>query len=416
MAGQPFNFQPEAADPDADPLSYAISGKPSWASFDPTTGHVWGTPRVADLGAYEHIVISVSDATHTQALPQFSVTVMQGLKSTYGHYFATTYSDSPANAASLCEHAGVSGIVWRRTWREVEPSAGVYDFSSFDKVLAAIAASDNPSCQVWLFVEFKSFATSPTKNPCPVYLQAEHSAPNSYGKGAVTCFMWEPAVVDAYVAMMKAAAAHFDSNPRIEGLILQESALGLSGEYSQDQADGGTYTPAAWRDALIKLIDQCSAAFASSRCMPFLNFLRGNQSYLHDISAAISAVPHNQVCFSGPDLLPDNASLYDSDNKVYQVLSRHTGCRSNSAQNDSYQVPGCGLDCIFHFAVAGTLGAFPAKAPLSGGLCINSYIFWNDKTSRSKTGLTYKDALPVIAAHPYGPDWLKQCSGNDGSP
>jgi len=416
VAGQPFDFQPQAADPDSDTLSYSVAGKPAWASFDPTNGHIWGTPQVADLGSYEHITISVSDATHTQALPQFSIAVIRALKNTYGHYFATRYSDSPSNAAALCEHPGVSGIVWRRTWNEVEPSPGNYDFSSYDKVLKAIASSANPRCQVWLFVEFKSFATSPTKNPSPNYLQAQHSAPNVYGKGAATCFMWEPTVANAYGEMMKAAAAHFDSNPRIEGLILQESSLGLSDKYSQDVKDGGTYTPAAWRDALIQLIDTCANAFASSRCMPFLNFLRGNQSYLHDISAAISAIPHNQVCFSGPDLLPNDAALYDSDNKVYEVLSRHTGCRSNSAQNNSYQVPGCGMDCIFHFAVAGTLGAFPEKAPLSGGLCVNSYIFWNNKTSRSRTGLTYKDALPVIAAHPYGADWLKQCAGSDGTP
>jgi hypothetical protein len=216
--------------------------------------------------------------------------------------------------------------------------------------------------------------------------------------------------------MMQAAAAHFDANPRIEGLIFQESSLNFEGSYSQDVADGGTYTATAWRDALITLIDQCSAAFSSSRCMPFLNFLRGGQSYLYDISAAISAVPGNQVCFSGPDLLPNDAALYNSDYKTYQVQIRHHGCRSNSAQNNSFQVPGCALECVFNFAVGGTLGEFPANAPYSGGLCINSYIFWNYRRSPSATGLTWKDALPVIAAHPYGPDWLKQCVGTDGRP
>ena len=121
-------------------------------------------------------------------------------------------------------------------------------------MLGAIAASHQPSCQIWLFVEFKSFSNSPVKNPCPVYLQAQHSGPNAAGGGASTCFMWEPAVVNAYVAMMKAAAVHFDTNPRVEGLILQESALGLNGAYSQDEADGGTYTALAWRDALIEII------------------------------------------------------------------------------------------------------------------------------------------------------------------
>ena len=34
--------------------------------------------------------------------------------------------------------------------------------------------------------------------------------------------------------------------------------------------------------------------------MSFLNFLRGGQSYLYDISAAITAVPDNHVCFFRP--------------------------------------------------------------------------------------------------------------------
>jgi hypothetical protein len=415
VAGQPYSFQPTASDADGDKLTFAISSTPSWASFDSATGHLWGTPQASDIGAHSDIVISVSDGTHTQALPQISLTVVQARKSNYGHYFSTTYTDTPADAVTLCEQPGVTGVVWHQSWSQVETSAGVYDFSSFDKVLAAIAASHNPKCQLWLFVDFKSFDSSPIKNVCPTYLK-QYSALNVFGNGAITCFMWEPVMVNAFGAMMKAAADHFDSNPRVEGFIIQESALGLDGAYSQDVAHGGTYTPEAWRDGLISIISQCANAFATSRCMPFLNFMSGGQSYLNDVSAAISAIPDSQVCFSGPDILPNNTSLYATNNAVYQVLVRHTGCRSDSAQNNSYNVPGCAMDCIFQFAVGGTFGYFPNSAPLTGGLCVNSYILWNDKTSMSSTGLNYKDALPVIAAHPYGPDWYGQCSGGSGPP
>jgi hypothetical protein len=336
-------------------------------------------------------------------------------KANYGHYFAANYTDTPADVAMLCEQAGVSGVLYRRTWRQVEPAAGAYDFSGFDAVLDAIAGSHNPACQLWLMIEFKSFPSSPQLNPCPLHLQPR-SAPNSAGGGAATCFMWEPAVRDAYLALIRTAAARYDREPRVEGLVLQESALGFSGTYSQDVADGGTYTAIAWRDSLIALVEACGSAFQSSRCMVFANFLRNGQAYLYDISAAIAAIPDNRGCLSGPDLLPDEWPLYETNASAYEVLARHAGCRANSAQNDSFAVAGCDLDCIFRFAVSGTFGDFAQDAPRTGGVCVNAYVFWNHRLGRSATGNNWLDALPVIAAHPYGVGWLEQCSGGGDAP
>ena len=415
--GNTYTFQPTARDADGDALKFSINGKPAWASFSPTTGRLSGTPQAANVGVYNNIKISVSDGAYTRSLPLFSITAATALrKANYGHYFATRYADTPADVAMLCGQAGVQGVVWRQTWNQVEPSAGVYNFSSFDKVLGAIAGSHNPQCQLWIFVEYKSFNTSPVRNPCPAYLQAQHSGLNVDGGNAATCFMWEPVMVKAYTAMMKAAAARYDGNPRVEGFILQESALGFNGPYSQDVAAGGTYTAIAWRDALIELVRQCSAAFSQSRCMSYVNFIRGGQQYLDDISNAISAIPDNRACLSGPDLLPDEKSLYASNASIYEVLVRHKGCRSNSAQNNSYGVRGCGLDCIFQFAVRNTFGDFDQNIPRTSGVCVNSYLFWNHRVGASWTGLDWTDALSVIAAYPYGRAWLDQCAGGGGPP
>ncbi len=337
-------------------------------------------------------------------------------KAHYGHYFAANHADTPDQVAMLCGQPGVSGVLYRRAWKEVEPAPGTYDFSAFDAVLSAIADSQNPQCQLWLFIEFKGFVNSANPNPCPVYLQSSHSAPNSSGGQGTTCFMWEPLVRDAYASMMRAAGSRYDGNPRVEGLVLQESALGLNGAYSQDVADGGTYTAIAWRDALIALIQSCSQSFPTSRCMAFANFLRNGQQYLYDISAAIAAIPDNRGCLSGPDLLPDETPLYQSDASVYEVLTRHAGCRANSVQHDSYAVAGCGLDCIFQFGVRGTYGDFAQTAPRESGVCVNSYIFWTHRLGRSATGLSWLDALPVIAAYPYGPGWLERCAGGGAAP
>jgi hypothetical protein len=77
MEGEVYSFQPTASDANCDSLSFSIAGKPSWASFDPATGALVGTPPVGSAGQYPDIVISVSDGTASSSLPRFSVTVYE---------------------------------------------------------------------------------------------------------------------------------------------------------------------------------------------------------------------------------------------------------------------------------------------------------------------------------------------------
>ncbi len=73
-----YTFTPIASDPDAgSTLTFTITGKPSWASFNAATGQLGGTPTNADVGVYGGIVISVSDQFGASAsLPAFSITVV----------------------------------------------------------------------------------------------------------------------------------------------------------------------------------------------------------------------------------------------------------------------------------------------------------------------------------------------------
>jgi len=74
-SGNAYNFVPAAADVDGDHLQFAISSKPSWATFDATTGRLWGVPSSANLGSYEEIAISVTDGNVSTMLPQFAIVV-----------------------------------------------------------------------------------------------------------------------------------------------------------------------------------------------------------------------------------------------------------------------------------------------------------------------------------------------------
>lgn len=75
--GESYNFTPVGKDVDKDAvLIFSISNKPSWASFDPATGTLSGTPATADIGSARDIVVSVSDGTEKASLPAFSIKVV----------------------------------------------------------------------------------------------------------------------------------------------------------------------------------------------------------------------------------------------------------------------------------------------------------------------------------------------------
>lgn len=74
-AGDAYLFIPTASDADGDSLSFTITGKPSWATFDGASGRLSGTPAAGSEGVYSGIRISVSDGTDTATLPTFTISV-----------------------------------------------------------------------------------------------------------------------------------------------------------------------------------------------------------------------------------------------------------------------------------------------------------------------------------------------------
>lgn len=75
LAGQAYSFQPAAADPNGDQLTFSVLNLPGWATFNTSNGSISGTPAAAQVGAYSNITISVSDGTTSATLAAFSITV-----------------------------------------------------------------------------------------------------------------------------------------------------------------------------------------------------------------------------------------------------------------------------------------------------------------------------------------------------
>ena len=93
-AGAAYSFTPTANDSDGDTLTFTIQNRPSWASFDASTGRLSGTPSSGQVGVYSGIVISVGDGRSSASLPAFAITVT----SAGGSNSAPTISGSPPSS------------------------------------------------------------------------------------------------------------------------------------------------------------------------------------------------------------------------------------------------------------------------------------------------------------------------------
>ncbi|HVW68208.1 MAG TPA: fibronectin type III domain-containing protein [Steroidobacteraceae bacterium] len=69
-----YAFQPEAVDP-GKRVKFSIANKPSWASFDPATGRLYGKPTAQQVGTYSDIVITAYDDESKSELPPFDIVV-----------------------------------------------------------------------------------------------------------------------------------------------------------------------------------------------------------------------------------------------------------------------------------------------------------------------------------------------------
>jgi putative Ig domain-containing protein len=72
-AGSTYSFTPTAKDSDGTTPAFAITGKPSWATFNSTTGQLTGKPTTA--GKYTNIGIAAYHGSVTSSVLWFGITV-----------------------------------------------------------------------------------------------------------------------------------------------------------------------------------------------------------------------------------------------------------------------------------------------------------------------------------------------------
>ncbi len=307
------------------------------------------------------------------------VAAASGRKYHPGHYTIIMNAIGAQTIMATALQPGTVGFVRRYSWRSIEPSQGVYDFSVIKSDLAWAAAH---GVQIIVVIKYKSDET--TGKAGPAYLDS-YEYRNTLGGYSMQ--MWQPVVVTRYNAMIKALGAQVDSLKNFEGVANQESALSVNS--ATLKALG--YTPEKYRDALINMLSAATVSMPTSRVFWFMNFIQGNQSYIGSIASAVAPLG---VAMGGPDDMPDNKSL---QTQTYPFYTQFAGKMplfiqvegSNYAQphmTSGYPTKDWTMLELYNFALK--------------NLHVN-YMFWMRVITRANaSAYDWYDALPVIAAHP----------------
>jgi hypothetical protein len=295
-----------------------------------------------------------------------------------GHYTVLLRSQNGLKFMQDALRPGSVGLVKRYTWRRLEPTQGVYDFSM---IQADLQWAQGYGQQLIVMIEDKTFVQ---ENPAPDYL-ASISAANR--AGGFSMVRWDPAYTSRWKALVAAMGARFDSHPNFEGVATQETALGF--DQATLQAFG--YTPEKYRDAYIDQFNSALVSMPKSRIFWYQNYFVGNQSYIGTIAKAVGP---KGVVMAGPDVLPDSSEL---NTKSYPFFAQYKGsmhlgiqveniCYSHLHSTPGYATKYWTPDELFAFA----------RDKLHA-----NYLFWvRIPVSNPTDSYNWYMSLPTIEANP----------------
>ncbi|MEL7451498.1 MAG: Ig-like domain-containing protein, partial [Pseudomonadota bacterium] len=143
VVGDGYSFTPTAFDADGDSLTFSIANEPAWASFDPGTGALTGTPQAGDTGTTSGIVVSVTDGEDTTALDAFSVTVVQAASGS-----ATISWDPPTQST---DGSPLNDLAGYRVYYGTSPGSYSNQVEANNPGLSSLVVDNLPS-GTWYFV------------------------------------------------------------------------------------------------------------------------------------------------------------------------------------------------------------------------------------------------------------------------
>jgi len=257
--------------------------------------------------------------------------------------------------ASLKGASGVKGVMLIQTWGSLEFAENVYTdgsgsnaegFAMIDQILSACK---DAGLQFMLGVEDRSFGAAHTfSSPSsfgklPPYFDSLNTATGAPGyidapsgttwSGSLQMIakLWDPAVMNRYIALTRAYGARYDSNPNFEMWATSETAIGAP------TGDGG-FNYDAYVKQLQAWMPAARAAFPTTALRISGNFLDTVQQFASLLSTALP----NAIGVGGPDVkmnLPGNPVFPGTSNLIFNGYEGGTDYRGALPWISEVQTP-----------------------------------------------------------------------------
>lgn len=232
-----------------------------------------------------------------------------------GHYMLIWPDSTAAEEGEAIDIANsvFTGIQGRYSWRELEPSKGVYDFSKIEKDLAYLQSVGKR-----LVIQFETTRWASTALGFPQYLVSAEYAGGYFRRksGVAIAKKYNEKVSARIEALMTALGARFDREPYVEAIVAGETSLGVT--VAQDPSTVTDYTVQGWKTEIKAVMSAAKRAFPNTTVIQYINYLDRAGEQLVDIVNHAKAIG---VGIGGPDITPYDEAAMRVHYKYYPDLA-----------------------------------------------------------------------------------------------
>jgi hypothetical protein len=233
-------------------------------------------------------------------------TPANGIKWHPGHYMMIRgrHKSVATELAAIDQTKGdptVKGVLLDWFWNELEGDKGVYNFAVIDTYLKEARSAGK---QMIIRVKNRAFGGHGGA-VVPQYLMsgAGYNGGQVDMASGTVARIWEAPVMDRLIALHQALAARYDSDPNVEGISTDETAIGFGGAYKAPSSYSG--------DTLLTQLERYIAAnrsaWSHSNVFAENNYL-GSNSQMEEFIKFCQA---NRAIIGGPDVVPGRALQAD---------------------------------------------------------------------------------------------------------